>query len=150
MHCNIICKKKLRGADGGKPVSICRMKRLLQSEISRTSIDCCAAHCSICTDGCGISVPIFCRAATSFFSDTPLRAISAMTAFVRGTKLAGCWSEASIGTNSGASSPTSLSPADGRHSVSAPKFLSKDASKTLTISSELASNKPRHGSEGKH
>ena len=87
------------------------MKTLLQSEITRTSMDCCAAHCSIWRDEAGISAPILCNVLIRLLSLIPLRAISARTAFVRGTKLAGCWRAASMGTSSGASSPTKRSPA---------------------------------------
>jgi hypothetical protein len=87
------------------------MNRLLQSEIKRKSTDCWAAHCRSFREAAGISVPMTCRAATSLSWLIPLRAISESTALVRGTKLAGCCSAASIGTNSGASSPTKRSPA---------------------------------------
>lgn len=92
------------------PSSIFPMKCVLQSDIMRTSTCCSFAHSRRLLEAEGISEPILLKTSFIFSGVTPLLAISRSTAFVRGTKLAGCWREASIGTNSGASSPIKRSP----------------------------------------
>lgn len=69
--------------------------------------------CSIWTLGPGISAPMRRSSERMVSREMPRRRISASTALVVGTKLAGISSAASIGASSGASSPTSRSPGLG-------------------------------------
>mmetsp|Transcript_4336 Transcript_4336/g.12202 ORF Transcript_4336/g.12202 Transcript_4336/m.12202 type:complete len:269 (+) Transcript_4336:609-1415(+) len=118
------------------PASMWEMKTLLQSDRMRTSVLRRAASRMRRCDSTGIRrCPRSLRVATIVSREIPRRCISDRMSFVTATKEAGISRPSSKGSSSGASVPTTASPASARVTVLS-KSISNRVSDTAFLSTE--------------